>query len=146
MPTASKLCAALAFGLVGWVAAVVLEPSLPEGVIIGWLREIAFVVGIGCGWQLMGRETGRGFGPAIGTGLGTALLMVVIVVAMASIWAMLRAAVQRHYPGPFEALMGMVDFAMKYVQMLGYGPFLGVIVGGGALSGAVTEAVGRRWS
>lgn len=146
MPTASKLFAALAFGLLGWVAAAVLVPALPEGTIVGWLREISFGVGLVSGWHLMGRETGRGFGSAIGTGLGTALLMVVVVILIAAIWAMLKASLQRQYPGPLDAVMGAVNFALKYVQMLGYGPFLGVLVGGGALLGAMTEAVGRRWS
>lgn len=146
MPTASKLFAALAFGLLGWVAAVVLVPALPEGTIVGWLREISFVVGLVSGWHLMGRETGRGFGSAIGTGLGTALLMVAVVILIAAIWAMLKASFQRQYPGPLDAVMGAVNFALKYVQMLGYGPFIGVLVGGGALFGAMTEAVGRRWS
>lgn len=146
MPTASKLFAALAFGLLGWVAAAVLVPSLPEGVAVGWLREGAFLTGLVCGWRLMGRETGRGFVAAIGTGMGTALLMVVVVVVAASVWAMLQASLRRYYAGPGEALLGMMDIAYDYVRMLGYGPFVGALVGGGALFGAMTEAVGRRWS
>lgn len=145
MPTASKLFAALAFGLLGWVAAAVLVPSLPEGQVVGWLREGAFVAGLVCGWRIMGRETGRGFVQAIATGLGTVAVMVAAVIFVAAVWAMLEASLRRYYPGPGEALMGMVNFGYKYVRMLGYGPFIGLLVGGGALIGALTEVVGRRW-
>ncbi|MBC2837388.1 TrgA family protein [Paragemmobacter straminiformis] len=145
MPTAPKLFAALAFGLLGWVAAAVLAPTLPEGQQVGWLRECAFLAGLVCGWRFMGRETGRGFASAAGAGLGCAIGMVALVTVGAAIYEMLEAAVRRHYPGPFEALMGMVQFAYKYVLMMGYAPFLILLGVGGMLFGAMTEAVGRRW-
>lgn len=145
MPTAAKGFAAVAFALLGWAAAAVLVPGLPESTDVGWLREWGFAAGLIIGWHVSGREAGRGFVAGVGTGLRTGVLMVAAVILCAAIWAMLRSAVQRHYPGPFEALGGMVGYILRYGGWLGYPPFLGVMIAGSALLGAMTEVVGRRW-
>lgn len=146
MPTAAKLFAALGFAALGWLAAAVLGQSLPEGMVLGLVPEGAMVAGLVCGWRIAGREVGRGYGTAVGTGLRTGAVMAVLVLLGVAIWAMLEASMRRQYPGPFEALMGMVQLMLKYGRLMGDGPFLVVMAAGSAVLGLLTEAVGRRWS
>lgn len=146
LPTAAKLFSALGFALLGWAAAAVLGQSLPEGVIIGRVPEGAVIAGLVCGWRIMGADVGRGFGAALGTGLRTGVVMVVLVLLGVAIWEMLQAAMQRHYPGPFEALMGMVQLALRYGAFLGNATFLAVMAAGSAVLGLLAEVAGRRWS
>lgn len=146
LPTAAKLVSALGFGLLGWLAAAVLQQGLPEGMLVGIVPEGAAVAGLVCGWHILGPSVGRGYGAAIGTGLRTGVIVVVLVLLGLAIWEMLEAAVRRQYPGPFEALMGMVDLTLRYGAFLGYGPFLGVMAAGSALIGVMAEVAGRRWT
>ena len=146
MPTAAKLFSALGFGLLGWLAAAVLAQGLPEGIVIGMVPEGALVAGLVCGWWIMGGDVGRGYGRAVGTGLRTGVVIVVVVLLGVAIWEMLEAAVRRHYPGPWEALMGAVQYVLRYGALLGYGPFLAVMAAGSAVIGLLAEVVGRRWS
>lgn len=146
MPTAAKLFAALGFAALGWLAAAVLGQGLPEGIVIGLVPEGAIVAGLVCGWAIAGREAGRGYGTALGTGLRTGAVMVVVVLLAVAIWAMLEASMRRQYPGPFEALMGMVQLMLKYGRLTGDAPFIGVMAAGSTGLGLLTEVVGRRWS
>lgn len=146
MPTAAKLFAALGFAALGWLAAAVLGQGLPEGMVLGLVPEGAMAAGLICGWHIAGRETGRGYGTAVGTGVRTGAVMVALVLFGVAVWAMLEASMRRQYPGPFEALMGMVQLMLKYGRLLGYVPFIGVMAVGSAVLGLLTETVGRRWS
>lgn len=146
MPTAAKLFAALGFAALGWLAAALLGQSLPEGMAIGMVPEGAMAAGLLCGWWIMGRDVGRGFATALGTGLRTGVVMVALVLLGVSIWEMLEASVRRMYPGPGEALMGMVQLVLRFGSVLGHPPFLAVMASGSAVLGLLTERVGRRWS
>ncbi len=146
LPTAAKLFSALGFATLGWLAAAVLGQSLPAGMVIGRVPEGAAVAGLVCGWHVMGPNVGRGYGAAVGTGLRTVVVMVALVLLGLSVWEMLEAAVRRHYPGPFEALMGMVQLALRYGAFLGDRAFLASLGLGAAVLGILAEVAGRRWS
>jgi len=60
MPTAPKLFSAVFFALVAALAAHVFLPVLPEGTQTKLFRELSAVIGLFCGWFIMGRSTRRG--------------------------------------------------------------------------------------
>ncbi len=145
MPTAAKLVGAIAFGVLGWLAASVLGQALPATIKLGHVPEGAFVAGLACGWLIAGAQAGQGFGRAFWTGIWTGLVMVALVLVVAAVWQMLVNATFRMYPGPFEALAGLADLVFHFGAMLGVRDFLLVMGIGSALAGWVTEAAGRRW-
>ena len=65
MPTAPKLFAAIAFGLLAFFAAEALKPYLPEGTPFGFYSEICAAFGVLTGWMMMGKMAGRGYSAAL---------------------------------------------------------------------------------
>ncbi|MDN5788482.1 TrgA family protein, partial [Pseudorhodobacter sp.] len=69
MPTISKLVAAFAFAIVAAFAAELFKPQMPEGTQFGYFTVICAVIGLICGWRVMGNLVGRGYRAAMGYGL-----------------------------------------------------------------------------
>ena len=88
MPTAPKLFSAVFFALVAALAAHMFIPVLPEGTQTKLFRELSAVIGLFCGWFIMGRSTGRGMTEAINRGLITA-------VAVLFPWRLRLSSIQR---------------------------------------------------
>ena len=59
MPTAAKLGAAVAFAIVGWLAAMAYIPQLPESTNTTYFREITAFLGFVLGWVTLGPAVGR---------------------------------------------------------------------------------------
>ena len=76
MPTAAKLVSAIAFALVGCLAALAYIPQLPVGTSPGYLTPAVTALGLLIGWRGMGRFAGKGWGESMGLGLKTSALLV----------------------------------------------------------------------
>ncbi|MCU0910235.1 MAG: TrgA family protein [Rhodobacteraceae bacterium] len=147
MPTAAKLFAAFAFGLVGFFAAEVMKPSFPEGMNLGWFSVICGLIGILVGWWVMGPNAGKGTGRAIGTGLRTSATIVFWALVFFSIYEMLARSVDKRYVGVMDALRGMVGLVVEYGAMVGTSTMtLAVLIVGGSLAGLFSEWAAKRWS
>ena len=146
MPTAAKLAAAVAFALVGAIAAHLYIPVLPEGARTPWLREVSALVGALCGWVVMGPRAGRGRGESIGAGLLTSALILFWVLVIYAIAQMIERSMHMMYDGPMEAVLGVFDLMLKYGALLAAPATPVALVVGGALGGLVAEWAGRRWS
>lgn len=146
MPTASKLVAAVAYALLGFIAAQTFIKYLPEGTPLGYFREITAAIGFIVGWLVMGKLTRKGYREAINSGLVTALILVFWAVLAFSLYFMLRKSMRMMYDGPMEAVLGVFQLMFDYGKMLVAPDMLGVILIGGILAGAVTEWAGKRWS
>ena len=146
MPTASKLVAAVAYALLGFLAAQTFVKYLPEGTPLGYFREMTAAIGFIVGWLVMGKLTRKGYREAINTGLVTALILVFWTLLAFSLYFMLRKSMRMMYDGPMEAVLGIFQLMFDYGKMLVQPDMIGVILIGGIVAGLVTEWAGKRWS
>lgn len=146
MPTASKLVAAVAYALLGFLAALTFVKYLPDGTPLGYFREITAAIGFIVGWLVMGKLTRKGYREAINSGLVTALLLVFWALLAFSLYFMLRKSMRMMYDGPMEAVLGVFQLMFDYGKMLLVPDMLGVILMGGIVAGLVCEWAGKRWS
>ncbi len=146
MPTASKLVAAVAYALLGFLAAQTFIKYLPEGTPLGYFCEITAAIGFIVGWLVMGKLTRKGYREAINSGLVTALILVFWALLAFSLYFMLRKSMRMMYDGPMEAVLGIFQLMFDYGKMLVQPDMLGVILMGGIVAGMVTEWAGKRWS
>ena len=146
MPTASKLAAAVAFALLGLLAAQTFIKYLPEGTPLGYFREITAAIGFIVGWLWMGKLTRKGYREAINSGMVTALILVFWALLVFSLYFMLKKSTRMMYDGPMEAVLGVFQLMFDYGKMLLVPDMLGVIFVGGMVAGLVTEWAGKRWS
>lgn len=146
MPTASKLVAALAYALLGFIAAQTFGKYLPEGTPLGYFREITAAIGFIVGWLVMGKLTRKGYREAINSGLVTALVLVFWALLVFSLYFMLKKSTRMMYDGPMDAVLGVFQLMFDYGKMLLVPDMLGVILIGGIIAGLITEWAGKRWS
>ncbi len=146
MPTASKLVAAVAYALLGFLAAQTFVKYLPDGTPLGYFREMTAAIGFIVGWLVMGKLTRKGYREAINAGLVTALILVFWTLLAFSMYFMLRKSMRMMYDGPMEAVLGIFQLMFDYGKMLLVPDMLGVILVGGIVAGLVTEWAGKRWS
>lgn len=146
MPTASKLVAAVAYALLGFLAAQTFVKYLPDGTPLGYFREITAAIGFIVGWLVMGKLTRKGYREAINSGLVTAMLLVFWALLAFSLYFMLRKSMRMMYDGPMEAVLGVFQLMFDYGKMLLVPDMLGVILMGGIVAGLVCEWAGKRWS
>ncbi|WP_426034069.1 TrgA family protein [Cypionkella sp. TWP1-2-1b2] len=146
MPTASKLVAAVAYALLGFLAAQTFVKYLPEGTPLGYFREITAAIGFITGWLVMGKLTRKGYREAINAGLVTALILVFWALLAFSLYFMLKKSMRMMYDGPMEAVLGVFQLMFDYGKMLVVPDMLGVILIGGVVAGLASEWAGKRWS
>jgi hypothetical protein len=146
MPTAAKLISAVAFAIVGWLAALAYIPQLPEGMNTSMLPPMLAVLGFLVAWLSMGPNAGKGYVTAMSLGLRTSVLLV--------FWGLLCFAVQYmvkqsfnvgHYHNLGEAVLDVPMLMYQYGRLAVAASVIQVLAVGGILGGIVTEFVGRRW-
>lgn len=145
MPTAAKLFAAFAFAVVAFFAAEVFKPHMPEGTQFGAFSIVSALIGLLCGWKVMGPAAGHGMIESANAGLKTSLIMTIVALFVFSTEEMLVLAFRRTYKGPMEAVVGIVQLAVEFAQKLFVLDMLVVLLLGGALAGCLAEWAARRW-
>lgn len=145
MPTAAKLIAAVAFALVGWVAAGYYMPQMPEGTDFGYFREITAALGFVIGWISLGPAVGRGYNEALSLGLRTALLLLAWALIGFSTYRMILRSTKMTYHDAGEAVLDVPMLMLYYGKLMGSVPFIATLVIGGALGGLAAEFAARRW-
>jgi hypothetical protein len=147
MPTASKLVAAVIFAGLGLAAVNTLLPHLAEGTRVGWLRQVAAIIGAVLGWTTIG-AAGRlnRYGEAAGAGLRTVVYMVFWTLLLASVYLMIQGSMRGQYPGPVEAVLGVFDIMQAQGRLLLEADVLLVLTLGGLFGGLATEWAARRWT
>ena len=148
MPTAAKLFAAAVIAIVAAVAAHLYALDLPEGRPAGLLREVSALVGVACGWMIMGAAAHRSRSrvDAMGTGIRTSVTIVVLVVLIFAIAEMMGRAFKGRYKTPLDAILGVFEQALLLVPPLAQPDILGVLLLGGLIGGAVAHWAGQRWN
>lgn len=145
MPTAAKLFAAFAFGVLAFFAAQVFMPYMPEETQFGAFVPVSALIGAFCGWKVMGPEAGQGNWMAANSGLKTSAYMIGLALIIFSIEGMLVLAFRKTYDGPIEAVVGAIGISVDFVLRMLEWDFLVVVIVGGALAGLLSEWASRRW-
>lgn len=147
MPTAAKLFSAIMFAGVAYLAAYLYALDLPGGRPPGLLREISALIGLICGWWIMGSFASRSVGrvEAMGTGIRTAFTSALLVLIMFAFVEMLSRSMKGRYDSPMDATLAVFDLMLSLGQRMLTGEIMGVLLLGGVLGGAVAHWAGRTW-
>lgn len=150
MPTAPKLVAAACFAALGFFAAAAFVRGLiardQAALVVAYMVPVMTLIGMVCGWRIMGQLSGRGWAAAIGTGLRTAVTVMFWALLVFSAQRMMEKAFQRLYgDSPMEAVVDIFALLLDYVMQLNDPEVLAALALGGVLGGLATEMAGRRW-
>lgn len=147
MPTAAKLVAAVTFAIVAFLAADQYAAVIPDGRPPGVLREVSAIVGLLCGWFILGNflMTPRGQVEAMGTGMRTSVTLAFILLMAFAVWDMLGRALDGRYRNPLESILDIFGRALVLGKPIFTPGVLGVLLLGGLIGGALAHFASRRW-
>ncbi len=145
MPTISRLIAAVFFGATAFLTAEAFKLGMPEDTQYGFFNLLCAVIGLMCGWMVMGALTGKGYKAAAGFGLRTAITFTVWSLLACSIVLMVRKAFKKRYDTPMEAIVDIFALGLENGLRLFTPEVLSVLVIGGILGGLSAEWAKKRW-
>lgn len=146
MPTAIRLAGLAVFGLFAWFISELMKPVMPPGTNFGAFSLYNGVIGMICGWIIMGPRHGLKVSSAVGIGLTAAAVTVFSCLFFYSVAEMVKQSFRHVYGGPAEAVIGVFQLMIKFgLQALTPGIITAIIVAG-VVGGAICGAVSRRWS
>lgn len=147
MPTAAKLVSAIAFAIVAYVSAHFYALGLPSTASTGALREVSAVVGVLCGWFVMGgfANRKRGLIECTGAGIRTSVLIVLSVIVIFACLDMIDRALKGRYKTPLDAFLGVFEQALALAPPLARPDVLIALLLGGVIGGALAHWAGQRW-
>ena len=146
MPTSARLIAAIALAALGWVASDMIRPLMPPHTAFGRFNYVNAVLGLLCGWFVIGSRTGVGYVDAISIGLTGGAALVFWALFAQSFNLMLKQSFDRDYKGPMEAIIGIFNNAMDYIVFLWDVPLIVTLVLGSIAVGLLAEFIARRWT
>jgi len=143
-PNAPQLAAALCLALLAFIVSGQYMPLMPEGTDFGWFTWINVVLGIVCGWTIMGRRAGRGITAAVNNGIAGMAMMVFWALFVQGAYEMFSRALRNRYDGPFEALGAIFVIAMDFGWKMMVPHIIVTLLVGGVLSGLATEYIKKK--
>ncbi len=146
LPTAARLVAAISLGVLGWIGSDMVRPLMPPQTAFGWFNYVNAVLGILCGWYLVGSRAGRGYAEALANGLTGVLALIICGFFAQSFNLMLKQALEKKYDGPVDAIVGIFDNALDYALYLIDPMLIGSLLVGGMICGLLAEIASRRWT
>ena len=145
MPSASRLIAALCLGFLAFVVTAQIIPLLPEGIYVGRFVHVNVLVGLVCGWVIMGPRAGRGVTAAVNNGLTGMAALMFWGLFVHSTDEMVKLAMRNRYDGPFEAIIAVLYIGLDFAKMIFTGEVILTLLIGGVASGLATEYASRKW-
>lgn len=146
MPTTARLVGAITLAALAWYVSTLIVPLLPEGRDIGFFVEINTVIGLMCGWTVMGSRAGEGISNAIGFGLTGAAALMFWGLFLHSSGEMIRKSLRKNYDGPMEAVVSVFEMMVEFGQMIATPQVFITVLVGGVVAGLITEFFGSRYS
>jgi hypothetical protein len=146
MLTAAKLVGALLFAGLGFLMAEAYKPTQPPETQFASFSILCALIGLLCGWLVMGSLVGRGYGRAWGFGVRTAVTTVFWALLGFSLYEMILRSMKLRYDGPMEALTAAIALMLEYGGAMLDQRFIATVLIGGIVGGLVTEWASRRWS
>jgi hypothetical protein len=145
IPTAARLAGGIWFFVVGWIAALQVLATFPQGTPATYFPLSIAMIGLWYGWSVAGRGVGEGRAVAVAHGLRCAIQMAFVGLVAFSARAVYYRALNMRYDGLGDAVEAvLVQFIAYGVQSLTI-PIWGVLLAGGVIGGLICEAIARRW-
>ncbi len=145
MPNAARLVAAVCLALLAFIISGQIMPRMPEGTGFGYFTHVNVVLGVLCGWIIMGKRAGRGFTPGVNNGLTGMASLIFWGLFVQGTYEMVRQAMRNRFDGPFEALLAIFEIGLDYAKVLIAPNIILTALIGGVLAGLATEFAWRRW-
>lgn len=145
MPDAARLIAAVCIGALAYVVSLQIMPLMPESTAFGSFAYMNAMLGVVCGWTVMGKRAGRGITAAINNGLSGALVLVIWGLFLHSSYQMFDRAMDNWYNGFFAAMAAIFQFMAEYALVMIDPVVLFSLMAGGVLAGLATEYAWRSW-
>lgn len=145
MPTGAKLVGAAVFFAIGWLAALQVLTTMPEGTPATWFAPTIALIGLWQGWAVAGRNAGNGIGLSIGNGLRTSVQIAALGLAVFALRTMFQRSFNLRYDGFGEAVVEAMELFIEYFFQSLIVPVWGVLLIGGIVGGLLCEAAARRW-
>lgn len=145
MPTGARLTAALCLAFLAFVVSSQVMPLMPEGTDFGYFTHVNVILGVICGWRVIGSRAGRGIVPAINNGITGTAVMVFWALFIQGSYEMFRLAMRNRYDGPFEALSAVFVIGLDYAIVIAVPLVIATLLAGGVASGLAAERASRIW-
>jgi hypothetical protein len=145
MPNAARLIAAIGLTLVAFIASGMIMALVPDRTAFGYFTVVNMIIGVLCGWFVMGKRAGRGTTSAINNGFTGMVSLVFWALFVQGTYEMIRLAMRNRYDNAFEALVAIFEIMAKFGTILLDVPLIIFLVAGGVLTGIATEYASRRW-
>ncbi|WP_170769547.1 TrgA family protein [Ruegeria lacuscaerulensis] len=145
MPTASRLVAATCLLVVAFLVSSMVIENGEEGKDYGWFTYVNMLLGVICGWKVMGKRAGRGWTAGVNNGLTGMAALVFWGLFVQGCNEMIRLAMRHRYDGPFEALLAIFQISVEFGQQLLAPEILWTLAIGALVAGLATEEASRRW-
>ncbi|CAD0183201.1 hypothetical protein RUESEDTHA_00065 [Ruegeria sp. THAF57] len=145
MPSASRLIAAICLLVVAFLVSSMIIENGEEGKDYGAFTFVNMVLGVVCGWTVMGKRAGKGWTAAINNGMTGIATLVFWGLFLQGCYEMISLAMRHRYNGPFEALLAIFQIGIEYGQLLLTSEILLTLAIGGLVAGLATEEASRRW-
>ncbi len=146
LPTAARLVAAIALGVLGWVGSEMIRPLMPPHTSFGWFNYVNVALGVLCGWFVIGSRAGRGYAEALANGLTGVLALIIWAFFAQSFNLMLKQSLEQKFDGPVEALVAIFSNALDYARFLVDPALIATLLVGGMICGLLAEYAARRWT
>lgn len=145
MPTAAKLVASIAFAILAYFTSELVKPLLDEGTPTKWFSEGNALIGLICGWRIMGPRGGQGVRAGIGIGLTTSTAMTAVAIFVYACIEMLKLSLRKTYKGPMEAVAAVFEISIENAQVIANPTIIGTLAIGGIFCGLLSNWAGRQW-
>ena len=145
MPDAARLTAAICLALIAFIVSGQVMPLLPEGTDFGYFTWVNVVLGLLCGWIIMGKRAGRGTTAAINNGITGVVALVFWALFVQGTYEMFRLAMRNRFGGPFEALASIFTIGMDYGLIILVPNILVTLLVGAILAGFATDYSKSKW-
>ncbi|WGW03172.1 TrgA family protein [Tropicibacter oceani] len=145
MPTAAKLVAALCLAALGYAISELIKTLEPASTDFGIFSIVNALLGLICGWVIIGGRAGRGQAAAVSNGITGTVALVFWGLFIQGGNEMLRLAMRNRFDGPVEALAAIFEIMIDFGQVLLNPMVIGGLICGALVTGYLSEIAAGRW-
>ena len=145
MPDAARLIAAVSLALIAFIVSGQVMAVMEEITDFGYFTYVNILLGVLCGWIVMGKRAGKGWGAAVNNGMTGVAALLFWGLFVQGVYAMVQNALRNRYDGPFEAILDSFKIGIEYGFATMTVTILTTLLVGGILSGLATEYAWRQW-
>lgn len=148
MPTAARIVAAVCIAFMAWVVSGLVKLRMPHEANFGYFVPLCVLIGIACGWTILGRRADRGrlgYANAVGVGLSAMAMTVFWVLLIVSGYQSFGVAVQRRFHDPMQVIYNMYPIGQEHLMTLYDTDIIVWLVFGGVITGILAHMAGSKW-